>query len=212
MSESSMLIDLCGRKFGRLTVVSRAENKNGKTRWNCLCSCGNEVKVAAWNLKNGHTRSCGCLQREATSAASSKHKEVGTHLYTIWADMKARCTNPKSTSFPLYGARGVTVCVEWRDYLAFRTWAMRNGYEETLSLDRIDPNGNYEPSNCRWITVSEQHLNKRNTFYLEIDGIRKPAKTWCKETGAKYRTVFYRKKYGGWGDYESLYGRKQNAG
>lgn len=201
--------DLTGRKFGRLTVASRGDAIRGVRHWNCVCECGRVCTVSEGNLKSSHTRSCGCLQREAASKASTRHKEVNTHLYIVWADMKSRCKNPNNNGFHLYGGRGIAVCEEWEDYLAFRKWAHENGYSDELSLDRIDPNGNYEPANCRWILPCEQALNKRNTFYLTINGETKPAKVWALESGTKYETIFMRKKYLDWNDHDAVFGREK---
>ena len=156
------LIDLTGQQFGRLVVIQRAKAINKRTKWLCRCECGNEVVVESYNLKTGHTQSCGCLQREATSSANKTHHCTHTRLYRIWNNMKNRCYRKSYHAFHHYGGRGIKVCDEWRDdFQAFYDWAMANGYRDDLSIDRIDSNGNYEPSNCRWATMAEQNKNKR---------------------------------------------------
>ena len=105
-------------------------------------------------------------------------------LYQRWSDMKRRCFNPKNKRYPKYGGRGITVCEEWAsDFLSFYEWAISNGYDKSLTLDRIDVNGNYEPSNCRWIPPAEQMTNTTRNRYITIDGITKTMSEWAREYG-----------------------------
>lgn len=159
----SRLLDLTGQRFGRLMVIQRAENTNaGKTRWRCKCDCGNVCIKATSQLRSGKTRSCGCLRKETLSRMRTIHGLSGTRLHRIWAGMNKRCINPKSPYYYLYGGRGITVCDEWKhNFQAFYDWALANGYNEKLSIDRIDNDKGYSPANCRWATASEQRKNQR---------------------------------------------------
>ncbi|MBQ0017359.1 MAG: AP2 domain-containing protein [Clostridiales bacterium] len=163
--------DLTGRRFGRLTVKFVCGKSNDRHYlWYCLCDCGNKVIVPSNSLKTGHTQSCGCLQKDRTSASRTKHGAVGNHqnterLYNVWLEMRQRCNNPNNKNFKYYGGKGVSVCDEWNDYFAFKHWAENNGYDKNAkrgdcTIDRINPNGNYEPSNCRWVDMATQNRNK----------------------------------------------------
>lgn len=164
-------IDLTGQRFGSVVVLERAKNnEKNEVMWLCKCDCGKKFITRARSLRSGETTSCGCLRikhaAEAARKANTKHGASPhrgyTKLYNTWLRMKGRCNSPTSTSYPYYGARGISVCEEWEnDFSAFRDWAMKNGYKEGLSIDRIDVNGNYCPQNCRWITMAEQQRNRR---------------------------------------------------
>lgn len=158
--------DLTGQTFGRLTVTGYyGKTKSGRSLWLCRCECGNEKIANSDSIKRGLTRSCDCLDREAHFFRPNrkKHGDHGTRLYRIWKAMKSRCYCVNSESYQKwYGARGITVCQEWQnDFSKFRDWALSNGYRDDLSIDRINPDGNYEPHNCRWATAKEQVNNRR---------------------------------------------------
>lgn len=176
--------DLTGKRFGRLVALCPVEkDKSGRYKWRCKCDCGNETAVVGAYLARGETSSCGCLRieavvahnkshekRESTAKYNSKYKfkhgQTGSRLYRVWSGMKRRCYSPTLKDYQWYGERGIKVCDEWQDYSAFEKWALANGYDETAkrgecTLDRINSDGNYEPSNCRWVTVAEQNRNKR---------------------------------------------------
>ena len=175
-STAHNFIDLTGKRFGRLVVVSRAENKGQMCRWNCVCDCGNETTVYSNNLRRGYTQSCGCYRHECELERASGIKKHGesqgknlTRLYRIWSGMNNRCFNERTKAFENYGARGIRVCDDWRkDYTAFRDWAMANGYRDDLSIDRIDVNGNYCPDNCRWADAKTQANNRRKRRCTKI--------------------------------------------
>lgn len=163
------LIDLSGQRFRRITVLERTQNHicasgQQKTAWRCVCDCGKEIVATSENLKNGHCTSCGCLSKERIAEIGrtrATHRGSKTRLYKIWTGMKRRCLEPNNIKYSIYGGRGITVCSEWlHSFENFRDWAMANGYADNLTIDRLDSNGNYEPSNCRWATHSEQNKNR----------------------------------------------------
>lgn len=195
-------VDLTGQKFGRLTVIRRVENyisPKGKpcVVWECVCDCGNVVKVLRQSLVSENTCSCGCLQKECVSAAIKTHGKSQTRLYHVWEDIKARCYNPRSQYFHIYGAKGVALCEEWHDYDAFEKWAFANGYNEKASrgectLDRIDGNGNYEPMNCRWTTSKEQSNNTSRNRLITYDGRTQTIAQWSEEFCIPYNKLLWR--------------------
>lgn len=193
--------DLTGQKFGRLTVVNRAENTaQGKIRWLCTCDCGATTRVSRSDLLQGRVKSCGCLRRETTAKmgkANATHSEYGTRLYHVWQGMKQRCSYAKGFAYTDYGGRGIYVCDEWRNsFEEFRDWAMANGYRDDLSIDRIDVNGNYEPSNCRWATMKIQQNNRRNNRLLTINGVTMTLAGWADKTGISSACIANRLSYG----------------
>lgn len=189
----SKAIDLTGQKFGRLTVIQRAENRNGKTMWMCQCDCGNEKITQTMNLTHGDTKSCGCLQKETIKEIASTHKKSKTKLYRVYLHIKERCSNPSSKSYSDYGGRGISVCDEWLDsYEKFMDWSYENGYKDGLQIDRMDNDGNYEPSNCRWTDRVTQANNRRNNNFIEFNGEKRTLSEWEKETGIGQSTIWAR--------------------
>lgn len=159
--------DLTGQKFGRLTVIKRVSPIGQKVRWLCRCDCGNLKDIAAFELTSGNTKSCGCLQDEARHRRRNPDGR-GTRLYGVWKSMRQRCRDKNHSSYARYGGRGICVCEEWEDYQTFHDWAFANGYDPEAprgkcTIDRIDPDGNYEPENCRWVDSHTQNAN-RNPF------------------------------------------------
>lgn len=186
------LIDLTGQRFGRLKVINRYKSLNGYTRWLCQCDCGEKTIVHSDSLKSGNTKSCGCISKE-NKLSYGTHKMSKTPIFHVWNTMKQRCNNPNSTSFYRYGGRGISVCREWEeDFTAFYNWSMANGYKNGLTIDRIDNDGDYEPSNCRWATLIEQANNKGNNVFYELNGEVKTLSQWCMEYNMTYSTVYQR--------------------
>lgn len=159
--------DLTGLRFGRLVVLGRAPSgAHWRVKWRCQCDCGNEVVADGGNLKSGHTSSCGCVARETVATRSKTHGESNTRLYYVWGGVLRRCENPKTPEYKYYGARGISVCAEWHEYSVFRDWMFANGYDPAAprgvcTIDRIDPDGDYAPANCRVVDMKTQRRNQR---------------------------------------------------
>lgn len=195
-------INLIGQRFGRLTVLEQAEprmeGRRKRTCWLCLCDCGNFTRATSHDLRRGEAQSCGCLRDEHRIAAVKTHGDSHSRLYRIWVDMKRRCLNPRCDAFPLYGGRGIAVCESWKDYGSFQDWALSNGYNDSLTIDRIDPNGNYEPGNCRWASMAVQGNNRRNNVFWEFNGERHTLSEWSVITGINLQTLRGRLIRSGW--------------
>lgn len=154
----SRINDLTGNIYSRLTVLSKTGlAKDGHVKWRCKCDCGQEADVIGRDLKNGNTKSCGCFKRESLkdSPRGIKHGMSHSKLHRIWSGMKGRCANSLYHNYKYYGAKGISVCDDWILFNGFMTWAIETGYIEGLTIDRINPNGNYEPNNCEWVSMSE---------------------------------------------------------
>lgn len=195
-------LELVGLKFSRLTVISQEPSKNGRTRWLCVCNCGKNVVVYGKSLTSGNTKSCGCQKRDSTirlnRETKRKHGETFSRLYKIWHSMKCRCSQ---RIFKNHCGRGIRVCEEWANsYESFRAWALSNGYSENLTIDRIDNNRNYEPSNCRWVTVKEQGRNRRTNRMI----LGKPLVEWADITGLSRSTITNRIDRLGWSEEKAL--------
>lgn len=243
--------DLTGKIFGKLTVIKRSENKGKRVMWVCRCECGNETIVSSGHLKEGATKSCGCLLSEkstnisgkkfgkltaikpngknkkgqilwlckcdcgsdyitsasnmlcgnTTSCGCSRRKNgliLNRRIYSIWNGMKNRCYNSSHIAFKNYGGRGIIICNEWlHDFQAFYGWAIANGYSDDLTIDRIDTNGNYEPSNCRWVSMKVQANNTRKNIKVTYNGEIHTISEWIEIIGVSRRVMENRiKKYG----------------
>ena len=153
-------VNLLDKKIGKLKVKELAYKKDNKKYWKCICSCGNEIITNTHNLISGNTTSCGCSRK--------KEKQLIPRLYGIWSGMKTRCSNPNRKEYKNYGGRGIKVCKSWQTYRNFYKWAIKNGYQDNLTVDRINNDSDYKPSNCRWITIQEQQKNKRKRIKADL--------------------------------------------
>lgn len=159
--------NLTGLRFGRLTVLEFVPTEDRHSHWLCKCDCGNEKTIDAQKLLSFSTKSCGCWKIEKIVKHSTKHNGKGTRLYEIWKNMKQRCLNTHNPHYQDYGGRGIKMCNEWLgDFSTFRDWAFANGYSDDLSIDRIDNNGNYKPTNCRWTDRKNQCNNRRSNIFV----------------------------------------------
>lgn len=210
------LIDLSGKRFGRLQVMERAELRNNKPCWRCLCDCGVAVIIRGNDLRAGRTSSCGCLQRDRaaeighrTGAANSRagaakrsvarrhgHARRGySRVYGIWKSMIQRCTNPRASKYGLYGDRGITVCAAWRRFENFYS-AMGDPPSVKHTIDRIDGHRGYQPDNVRWATRGEQNRNRSNTIKVIIDGVSVSLSDAAERRGIPYSRAYYRLTHG----------------
>lgn len=193
----SKVNDLTGQRFGRFVVLTRVENgKNRKAQWLCRCDCGTEKIVHGYNLRTGRSKSCGCYQKDLIAQVGKSHATHGlshTRLYAIWNGMVRRCHNPKAQRYDDYGGRGITVCDEWKnDFMAFREWALSNGYRDDLSIDRKDNDKGYSPENCRWATDLDQANNMSSNKLLTYNGKTQNMKQWSEELGISYMALICR--------------------
>lgn len=161
-------IDLSGKRFGTLVVISRnGTNKHRHSTWNVVCDCGKQKVMDINAIKRA--KSCGC-QRNVGNKGGTKHGKSNSRLYGIWKHMRLRCDKKHASKYPRYAGRGIAVCEEWNDWPSFERWAMSNGYSDDLSIDRIDNDGNYEPSNCRWADGVTQQNNQSNNVFVNYQG------------------------------------------
>lgn len=181
-------------KFGRLTVIQEVgRNKSGSAKWLCKCECGGEKIVSSDSLRHGHTRSCGCIKREQNAEMCRTHGETHSQLYNLWSCIKNRCYNRNEPKYANYGARGIKVCPEWeKNYPAFRDWCLTNGYSKGLTIERIDVNGDYSPSNCIFATQKVQQNNRRNNHRITYNGETKTLSQWADFLGVGYKMLEHR--------------------
>lgn len=182
-------------KVNYLTIIGEERDDAHRLIYVCRCECGTIKRIQYQHVLSGKVKSCGCKHNELVSKSARRHGEAGTRLYRIWRAMVGRCYYESHANYKNYGGRGISVCNEWRnDYEAFRDWALSHGYTDNLTIDRVDVNGNYLPSNCRWATYKEQRNNqrprKKKTWI--IGGIEKPRTEWCEEYGKSIQCVLYR--------------------
>lgn len=197
---STKPLELQGKRFGRLTVIKQTDNHHKGRHWLCRCDCGNMVEVSSYSLNKGITRSCGCLIKDILAErnkANQKHGMSRDRLYGIYYSMIHRCYYPQTNRYNRYGGRGIKVCDEWlKGFEYFKDWALQNGYQPNLSLDRIDSDDDYKPSNCRWVTFKEQVLNRNCMNFYTYKGKTLCVKDWARETGISYSALYQRLKRG----------------
>lgn len=165
-------VDLTGNRYGKLVVLERGKDINKRVYWKCECDCGNITSVRGDTLGR-NANSCGCLKKEQDKKNLGRYIHGKSHdrLASIWYHIKTRCYDKNSDSYQHYGGRGISMHETWKkDYLMFEKWALLNGYTATMTIDRIDVNGDYHPDNCRWIPFSQQSNNKRGTLWVEYNG------------------------------------------
>lgn len=200
-------LQLENQRFGRLTVVEEVKSRGKHRLWLCKCECSNTKIVYQTHLISGNSQSCGCLQKEIVSELSRErattHNMYGTKIYAVWNNIKMRCNNPHNENYKYYGERGIRVCDGWREFEPFKEWAFNNGYKDGLTIERIDVNGNYEPSNCRWATVKEQMNNKRNNHFITHKGKTQTIAQWAEELGISRHTIDTRLSRG-WSEERAL--------
>lgn len=187
-------IDVRGQRFGRLVALGYSHTTKAGTHWEVQCDCGKIKKVSLGSLRSGGAQSCGCLQRERASAWSTKnagtHRLSHTSLYNVHRGMKERCYNSNSKTYKYYGGRGISICAEWiNDFPAFAKWAQENGYKPGLKIDRRNNDGNYEPSNCHWVTHRENCNNQKNSRQIFFQGKSMTASFWAEHTGVRATTI-----------------------
>jgi len=204
------MIDITGQKFNRLTAIEPCYCKKGKGwYWKFKCDCGNEKVMFLSAVKNGYSKSCGCLTREVASVrgkSNTKHGLSKHPLYKKWRGIKQRCFLKSRDGYENYGGRGITMCDEWlgkNGFYNFYNWAIQNGYKKGLTIDRIDVNGNYEPTNCRWVTMKTQGNNRRNNKLIEYKGTTHTIAEWADIIGVN-RSNIHNRLHNGWTIEEAL--------
>jgi hypothetical protein len=188
---SAQVLDLTGRRFGRLLVLGALPSTGNGRKWRCQCDCGNETEIRAYRLNKGYVHSCGCLTREVTAERNRTHGMSHTPTHRIWCGMNTRCYNESSKDYRHYGGRGITVCDRWRN--SFEAFLSDMGERPPgMSIERVDNSKGYEPGNCRWASQKEQTRNRRGLRYLEMSGETKCLAAWATERGMKPTTLLTR--------------------
>lgn len=186
--------DITGKKYGLLTVISRdLDFKSPKhTKWICKCECGNTKSIYKDALISGSTKSCGCQMYKGKKGINATHGMSNTRIYHEWLSMRRRC-RPNTRDSKNYSDRGISVCDEWKsDFISFYKWAIENGYDDSLTIDRVDNDKGYSPNNCRWIPIEMQQSNKTNNVYFIYNGKKYCLRGLCKDKGFPYKTAHRR--------------------
>lgn len=197
----SHLIDMTGRRVGKLLVLRRAENQGTRAMWICKCDCGEYCIARGSELRSGCKTDCGCSGKERTRKAVTKHGDSTSRLYRMWRSMLNRCERPRQANSKYYHDKGITVCQEWHDYLVFKEWALANGYDPNAkfgecTLDRIDGSTGYSPENCRWVSIDTQNKHRSefhtHTVQIAFNGVTKYLDQWASEYNIPYKTLWAR--------------------
>ncbi|MFA5252763.1 MAG: hypothetical protein WC454_09300 [Phycisphaerae bacterium] len=166
-------------KFGYLSVIKEVERRNGRRFFLCRCDCGIEKVIRLDFLKNGNTKSCGCYSKGLIKNVNLKHGMANKHpLHSVWNSIKQRCLNPKSSRYKYYGARGISVCEEWLDFIPFYEWAISHGYKNYLTIERKNNDGDYCPENCTFVGRKKQANNRRTSKYIVYKSLKKTLAQW----------------------------------
>ena len=188
-------VDLTGEKFGKLMAVAYShQRKDGSAIWKFRCDCGNDYIGVGWKARNGQKIDCGCVARENIKNAATKHGLVNIPIYKRWAIMKRRCIDGEKGKY--YKDKGIKVCDRWSESFSNFYEDMNKGFSPELTLDRIDFNKGYEPSNCRWATTRQQSINKSTTIFVKVKGTKQPISSYCKENGLNRNQMVYRIRKG----------------
>lgn len=202
--------NLTNQRFGKLVAIKKySKSKNGNI-WLCICDCGKFTTVLSSNLLKNHTKSCGCNRINALVKLNTKHGQTKTRLYGTWTNIKSRCNNPNRDMYYVYGGKGISVCNEWNDFVKFKDWALKNGYKDDLTIDRVNNDGNYEPNNCRWVTITEQSRNRTITIKIKHSLEEKTLIEWCEQFKINYHKA-YRRYRKGW-SFEKIFEIKNKEG
>ena len=191
MNHPANFIDLTGQKFNHLVVLGiSGRTQKGQIIWECKCDCGCITQSVGNNLKNGRKKSCGCM---TDRSFNKKHGMTRTRIYSTWLSIKKRCYNPNNKDYYNYGGRGIEMCQEWKSsFVNFYDWAISNGYNDNLTIERKDNNKDYCPDNCKWIPMSEQSGNRRICRMITYNGKTQNLHKWCEEYGLDYKFVWQR--------------------
>lgn len=200
--------NMIGKKFNKLTILEECkERKDRKKVYKCLCDCGNITNVVGTRLRSGTIKSCGCLISETSKKIHTKHGKRNTKLYNIWVELKRKCYKSNRKDYKYYGARGIKVCDEWlNNFQAFYDWAVNNDYQDGLTIDRINNDGNYTPDNCHWVDMKTQSNNRRSNVLLTYNGKTQTMMQWSEELHLPYNTIKHRHQKC-WTDRECLFGK-----
>lgn len=190
----SLQYDLTNKKFGKLTAIKPiGMNKHSEMNWECVCDCGNKYISTSYGLRKGYSTQCKQCSNKQLSRKKTKYIVYSKRLKECYVNMKTRCTNKKQDPFNRYVNRGIDLCEEWKnDYSKFQTWALNSGYNENLTLDRIDNNKGYSPDNCRWVTRKEQANNRRTSLFLNYQGTSDTLANWSRKLNIPYNYIQYR--------------------